>query len=214
MASAIAKGVKWNSGLTSVNSNFFWFVSLNYSVVLSFFFTEILREAVSICCYGCTRIIYLPPYQSAADMFYVDPNSSATIVMPFMSKKDAKSYFGSHYFRLMATPGVVYITKNTDKEKYQKDFAESLIGTWPLILITFLMAVQAGVIIWVLVSISLFTNPLFQPLLQRTKFKWLFVNMKNLRVSAMCAIKGLCDIMSCTNHGVVKSSQRASKNTE
>ena len=80
-------------------------------------------------------------------------NSTFTIIMPYIAKINAKKYFKYPYIQMMATPGVVYITLNDDTEKYLRELAKSVLGTWPLVVTTFLMAVQAGAVIWVLVSI-------------------------------------------------------------
>ena len=76
------------------------------------------------------------------------------MMLPVLSVLNVDKYFIKPYLRLMDTPGVVFVCIDTSYATTMRKTLQSLISTWPLFVIILLLAVQGGVVIWILVSNS------------------------------------------------------------
>ena len=123
----------------------------------SFYFLGLLNIAFKICCSNCTKIIYLKPFKDILETTKHFHNSSHySIMLPVLSVLDADTYFTKPFLRLIDTPGVVYVTIDRSAWTTMMNMFNSLTNTWPLFLIILLLAIQGGVIIWILVSENMF----------------------------------------------------------
>ena len=118
-------------------------------------FVALLNITLNTCCGGCTRISYIKPFSSieeSSKWFY--NTSFYSIMMPALTVANADTYFGNPFLQVMNTPGVIYVTIDKSAEEFLNKTFQSISGTWPLAIITILLTVQGGILIWLLVSSS------------------------------------------------------------
>eukprot|EP00794_Sanderia_malayensis_P019105 gene19105-21021_t len=110
----------------------------------------ILDEAFQACCFGCSRMRYLTPFKTASEaMLRIN---TATLMLPVITHSSATTVVADTFVKLIPTRGVVFVT-NEDKNKLNfNKFLISFFSNWRLFFISFLLAVNAGVIIWILDS--------------------------------------------------------------
>ena len=109
-----------------------------------------LHEALSVCCYSCTTIRFLKPYVTTADG--VALYTSSTMMMPFVTAATSKLTVGDIFVGAIPTKGVIYITNEDVSMVHFNRFATSISSNWPLFCISLLLAIDAGIIVWLLVS--------------------------------------------------------------
>ena len=79
-------------------------------------------------------------------------NTSSTAIFPILAARVVKEYFAGPYISLMSTPGVSYVTiQNNNGDSY--DHLITAIGnTWPLLVLSVLLSLNSGFVVWLLVS--------------------------------------------------------------
>ena len=76
-----------------------------------------------------------------------------TITFPISGKKDDREYQNSHKFMpLISSPGVAFIVVNDPPGTSANAVFNSVLSGWPVLLLTLLMALLSGIIMWGLVS--------------------------------------------------------------
>ena len=115
-------------------------------------FSGIINIALGACCFStnCTQINYLKPYTTRIEALLRIPQ--VTAMTPFVAKSDADTTMSSVYLPLMKTKGVVYVTISDVSYVYYSRFFRSVGSNWPLFCISLLLALDAGIIVWILVS--------------------------------------------------------------
>ena len=119
-------------------------------VAILYIFLGVLHEALSVCCYSCTKIRFLKPYVTTAEG--VALYTSSTMMMPFVTAATAKLTVGDIFVGAIPTKGVIYITNEDVSMVHFNRFATSISSNWPLFCISLLLAIDAGIIVWLLVS--------------------------------------------------------------
>ena len=111
-----------------------------------------LDIALETCCHGCTKIEYIY-VEKETDKYFV-PNVS--IVMPQEGAAEATKVFGYDFMHFMEVKGVTFLSQMTqhDANRITWHLFKSVLRTWPLFLIAFLMAITAGCVVWVLVGLT------------------------------------------------------------
>ena len=111
-----------------------------------------LKQALDSCCFhsNCTTINYLKPYTSSLEALQVA--RTVTLLAPFATYTGAKTSLTNTFVEFIKSRGVSYIT-NEDRSytSFQRFFA-SVGSNWPLFGLSLLLALDAGIVIWVLVS--------------------------------------------------------------
>ena len=115
-----------------------------------FCFPGILREALSVCCFSCTKLRFLPAYKTTTEAIMMF--GSSTVVMPWVTSSSAMKVAGDIFIAVMPTRGVVYVTSLEMSMIHFQKFATSISSNWPLFCISLILAVDAGIIVWLLVS--------------------------------------------------------------
>ena len=123
-------------------------------------FPGMLEQALGACCFNssCTNIRYLKPYTTANEV--ISLLSEVTVTIPVVLYSTAKSATGSTFIPLIKTKGVTYISSEDMSVLYFDKFIRSIVSNWPLFMISLLLALDAGIIVWLLVSIHFFYIPL------------------------------------------------------
>ena len=78
---------------------------------------------------------------------------SSSVLMPFVTASSAKLAVGDIFISAIPSKGVVYITSEEISMIHFSRFATSISSNWPLFCISLLLAVDAGIIVWLLVRI-------------------------------------------------------------
>ena len=123
------------------------FLNDKLSLVLNF--PAMLEYALESCCFGCNTIIYNGPFIHF-ERFY----KNSDLVIPVQTSISNTQFFGHNFIHMLEIQAVSFFGEPVkhDPDKIVKMIATSVIGTYPLFLIALVMALTAGVAIWLLVS--------------------------------------------------------------
>ncbi|XP_065060053.1 uncharacterized protein LOC135687428 [Rhopilema esculentum] len=111
-----------------------------------------LKQALDSCCFhsNCTTINYLKPYTSSLEA--LEAAKMVTLLAPFATYTGAKTSLTNTFVEFIKSRGVSYIG-NEDRSytSFQRFFA-SVGSNWPLFGLSLLLALDAGIVIWLLDS--------------------------------------------------------------
>ena len=116
-------------------------------------FIGMIQGAIHSCCLGCTNISYIGP---------LDPmerfHAKASVAVPIQTSLKAKQFFDRDFVHVIGVPGVSFFVPDypPDMAKMTTHLFDSIMNTWPLFLMAFLMAFIAGLVVWVLVRLFYF----------------------------------------------------------
>ena len=120
-------------------------------------FVGLLEEAIDLCCYGCRRIRYRKPIASLGAMFSGEmENASYTAIFPILATKSIKTYFTGPFISMMSTPGVSYVKIKPDNGESYEHLLDAISRTWPLLVLSIMLSLNAGFIIWLCVRMKFF----------------------------------------------------------
>ena len=133
---------------------------------------------IDTCCLGCGKVRYLPvKSRRSAIMDQLSPDSKreVDIMLPIQNSRISMMYFGKPFTETVQVDFIFYTGVLDEVEPANKmtSLFKSLIMTWPLLLMTMSMAVGAGALVWVLVSITcvIMTSIVFRKSCVYKKFK-------------------------------------------
>ena len=82
------------------------------------------------------------------------------ITFPISGKKDDRFYQNEYKFMpLVSSPGVAFIVVDEPPGTSANAVFNSVLSGWPVLLLTLLMALLSGIIMWGLISMILPPNP-------------------------------------------------------
>eukprot|EP00794_Sanderia_malayensis_P006226 gene6226-6942_t len=109
---------------------------------------DILRSIVSTCCLGCNDLVFDGP------MSYLDKleDKKSMIAMPIETSKSSKKFFGRDFLYLLEVPSVIFLLKphSHSASELTTDLFKSVLSTWPLFITALLMAIIAGIAVWMM----------------------------------------------------------------
>ena len=121
----------------------------------------IFQEVVSKGLLICTEVPFTEVAKKADNLRELDKtivNKEAHLVLPVQGSEDG-SYGGHTYVEVLKSPGVVFIVDKQQTLKHlRKRVLQAMKDTWPVIILTLLLAGFAGILIWGLVSVYIFNN--------------------------------------------------------
>ena len=121
----------------------------------------IFQEIVSKGLHICTKIPLTEVAKKADNLRELDKtivNKEADLALPVQGSEDG-SYGGHTYVEVLKSPGVVFIVNKQQTLKHlRKRVLQAMKDTWPVIILTLLLAGFAGILIWGLVSVYIFNN--------------------------------------------------------
>ena len=121
----------------------------------------IFREIVSKGLHICTEKPLTEVAKKADNLRELDKtiiNKKADLALPVQGSEDG-SYGGHTYVEVLKSPGVVFIVDKQQTLKHlRKRVLQAMKDTWPVIILTLLLAGFAGILIWGLVSVYIFNN--------------------------------------------------------
>lgn len=110
-----------------------------------------LEEALETCCYKCSKLKYIGPNNRIDTI----TNPNASVLLPVQSATTSKYIMGRDYIPLVDLHSVIFLAKDKSNKGVELTLHlfTSVLNTWPLFIIAFLMAMVAGCIVWVLVCL-------------------------------------------------------------
>ena len=110
------------------------------------------------CCDDCIRYKIINRFPTLVDFLNSTNGMNVTkadFVIPIMAPKSTTKIYGYDYYPLLNAPTGVYIIS---KPKSTKIFTllKACVEMWPLLVVSIAMAIIAGFITWLLVSIGVF----------------------------------------------------------
>ena len=112
-----------------------------------------LRSIMSTCCLGCNNIKFVGPN----DYLTKFHNQNASVIMPIETSKSSTQFFGRDFLYLLEVPAVSFLLKpqRHSASELTADLFKSVLSTWPLFITALLMAIIAGIAIWMMVSMEI-----------------------------------------------------------
>ena len=95
-------------------------------------------------------------------------NVSYTAIFPILATKTIKTYFAGPFISMMSTPGVTYVYAKADIGESYRHLMDALSNTWPLLVLSILLSLNAGFVIWMLVSVCFESISFHQALLSHS----------------------------------------------
>ena len=115
-----------------------------------FLFTvaDMLRSIMATCCLGCNKIKFVGN-KTYLTKFHVN----ASVIMPIETSKSSTQFFGRDFVYFLEVPGVSFLLKpkRHSASELTADLFKSVLSTWPLFITALLMAIIAGLAIWMMV---------------------------------------------------------------
>lgn len=127
-------------------------------------FKQLLEDIFSKCCGNCSNghgpssIDFVGNNAMKNSLVEVKENILApnTISFPIPGKKDETEYQTSFKFlSIVSSPGIAFIVVNSEPGTSARAVFKSVLGGWPVLLLTMIMALLSGMIMWALVSTTL-----------------------------------------------------------
>jgi hypothetical protein len=124
-------------------------------------FKKLLQQIFSKCCGNCTnghgpsRIDFDGNGALKKSLVEVKDGVEAkdTISFPIPGKKDETVYQNSFKFlSIVSSPGIAFIVVNSEPGTSARAVFDSVLGGWPVLVLTMIMALLSGMIMWALVS--------------------------------------------------------------
>ncbi|XP_022795614.1 uncharacterized protein LOC111334188 isoform X1 [Stylophora pistillata] len=120
-------------------------------------FPQFLPQLFSHCCGNCSEgngpseIIYDAKFQETLMDIkdVINLGSNDTITFPISGKKDDDLYKNEFYFLpLISSPGVAFIVVEDEPGTSAKAVFDSVVSGWPVLVLTVLMALLSGIVMW------------------------------------------------------------------
>ena len=120
-------------------------------------FQEIVSKGLQICL-PVTKINFMKKAGNLQQLDKIIVKKEADLALPVQGSGDG-SYGGHTYVEVLKSPGVVFIVDKQQTLKHlRKRVLQAMKDTWPVIILTLLLAGFAGILIWGLVSVHNFDN--------------------------------------------------------
>ena len=129
----------------SIHIMFYYFTSFDCLCFVS----DMLRSIIATCCLGCNKVNFVGNKSYLTK--FLDKNAS--VIMPVETSKSSTQFFGRDFVYFLEVPGVSFLLKpkRPGASELTADLFKSVLSTWPLFITALLMAIIAGIAIWMMV---------------------------------------------------------------
>ena len=129
------------------------------SVRVKGIFQEIVSKGLQICAeIPSTKVNFAKKADNLQKLDKTIAKKEADLALPVQGSEDG-SYGGHTYVEVLKSPGVVFIVDKQQTLKHlRKRVLQAMKDTWPVIILTLLLAGFAGILIWGLVSVYTLNN--------------------------------------------------------
>ncbi|XP_066921300.1 uncharacterized protein [Clytia hemisphaerica] len=140
-------------------------------------FKDILNLIITDICQNCSQILFdMPPANNSKEVEDQVEANQTDFGCPMYGSKEQESFRDFPFIPIVESPGVAFFVK--DIKQTSSPLLGSLTGSWPILVMTLLLASVSGIIIWFLDTIQ---NPdeFPQSFLQGSweGFWWAFITM-------------------------------------
>ena len=120
-------------------------------------FQEVVSKGLQICVgIPVTKLNFTKNAGTLQQLDKTIVNKETALALPVHGSEDG-SYGGHTYVEVLKSPGVVFIVDKQQTLKHlRKRVLQAMKDTWPVIILTLLLAGFAGILIWGLVSVYIF----------------------------------------------------------
>ena len=120
-------------------------------------FQEVVSKGLHICVgIPVTKLNFTKNAGTLQQLDKTIVKKEADLALPVQGSEDG-SYGGHTYVEVLKSPGVVFIVDKQQTLKHlRKRVLQAMKDTWPVIILTLLLAGFAGILIWGLVSVYIF----------------------------------------------------------
>lgn len=134
-----------------ISTNIIW-VANCYPPICSF--TALLRLMLSKCCgnysLNCWEVIYEPPENDAEQLLRKARDSQ--VIFPVIVDKQEATNENLNIISLVPPASLAFVVPKGKRESYPKKLLMSVFEAWPVLILTILLSILAGVFLWLLVS--------------------------------------------------------------
>ena len=125
-------------------------------------FQEVMSKGLQICTEQTetplTKVNFAKKADNLQQLDETIVKNETDLALPVQGSEDG-SYGGHTYVEVLKSPGVVFIVDKQQTLKHlRKRVLQAMKDTWPVIILTLLLAGFAGILIWGLVSVYIFNN--------------------------------------------------------
>ena len=121
-------------------------------------FYILLSEIIDTCCGNCTEghgpsfVEYNTGMKESLMEVKNDTEKEDTLSFPIVGKKDDRTFQSTLKFMpLISSPGVAFIVVDDEPGTSARAVFNSVLSGWPILLLTLLMALLSGMVMWALV---------------------------------------------------------------
>ena len=121
---------------------------------LSVLFTALLKLLLSKCCgnysLNCWKVIYQPPETDPEQLLRSARDSH--VIFPVIVDKQEATDEKLKMISLIPPASIAFVVPKGKRESYPKKLLMSVFEAWPVLILTILLSILAGVFLWLLVS--------------------------------------------------------------
>lgn len=111
-------------------------------------FRDILMLMIIDICNNCSEIRFAPPLNSSMELEVRVEENNTDFACPLYGSKEQEKFRGFPFIPIVESPGVAFFVK--EERRKDNPLLGSLAGSWPILVVTLLLASLSGVIIWFL----------------------------------------------------------------
>ena len=111
-------------------------------------FKEILELILAECCNNCTKLEFSSPYNDSAEVEQLADKDKTDFALPLYGAKGQTKLRKNPFLPIVESPGIAFFIK--EQPPSSSPLLQSLGGSWPILVITLLLAALSGVIMWFL----------------------------------------------------------------
>ena len=117
-----------------------------------FVFTALLKLMLNKCCgnQSCWQVMHLPPETDPQQILRVTRDSH--VIYPVLVNKQDPANEKLNMIGLIPPASTAFVVPKGKRESYPKKLLMSVFEAWPVLILTLLLSVLSGVLLWILVS--------------------------------------------------------------
>lgn len=120
-------------------------------------FPKVLDKLFKHCCGDCVNLSYsATPFNDSEEVKKNVGNNGSLVSLTVYGEMKEVRFQNYPFYPVVESPGVVFIVKKEDSSAAATAVMQAVFQGWPVLLLTLIMAALSGIIIWALVSCSLF----------------------------------------------------------
>ena len=103
---------------------------------------------------GCWQMIHHPPKTDPEQLLSTVKDSH--LIYPVLVDKQDMASENHHLIGLVPPGSIAFVVPKGERDNYPKKLMMAVFEAWPVLILTILLSILAGVFLWLLVSVYLF----------------------------------------------------------